>query len=122
MPLHSLRKYEEAIGAYTKGVELDPQNSALTQGLAKCQQDLEMSKSGMGGGGMPGGMGGLGNMFGPEGMARCMADPKISQYFKDPQFKNMFEMCKQNPQMLMQFMQMDPRFQDVLSCMLGIDL
>ena len=55
---------------------------------------------GMGGmGGMPGGgmPGGLGGMFGPDAMARCMADPKVSQYFKDPQFKNLFEMCKQNP-------------------------
>jgi hypothetical protein len=34
----------------------------------------------------------------------------------------MFEMCKQNPQMMMQLMQADPRFMDIFKELTGIDL
>lgn len=64
-------------------------------------------------GGMPGmgGMGGAGGMpggpdppgqspFSKEKLEACRNSPKLAQYFKDPQFTNMFEMCVQNPQML----------------------
>lgn len=64
----------------------------------------------------------LGGMFGPEQMARLMTNPKTAAYFQDPKFRTLFEMCKQNPQMLTQVMQMDPRFQDILGVMLGVDL
>lgn len=56
-------------------------------------------------------------------MAKAEADPKIAQWLKDDvQFRNMFEMCKQNPQMLMQLMQTDPRFMEVFKAMTGLDL
>ncbi len=44
-----------------------------------------------------GGMGGLGDMFGPQGMQKLMSNPRTASYFNDPQFKNMFDMCKTNP-------------------------
>ncbi len=43
-------------------------------------------------------------------MAKLMSNPRTMAYFQDPKFRNLFEMCKQNPQMLMQMMQIDPRF------------
>lgn len=61
-------------------------------------------------------------MFGKEAMAKLMSNPRVMGYFQDPKFRNLFEMCKQNPQMLMQMMQVDPRFQDVFSVLTGIDL
>ena len=48
--------------------------------------------------------------------------PKFAGYFMDPQFKNMFDMCMQNPQMLMQMIQMDPRFMEVFTELTGINL
>jgi hypothetical protein len=48
--------------------------------------------------------------------------PRIAKYFEDPKFKNLFELCQANPQMLMQVMQMDPRFMDVFKELTGIDL
>ena len=81
---------------------------------------------GMGGmGGMGGGMGGAGKEDGPFGKAaleKLKTNPKFAAYFADPQFKNMFDMCMQNPQMLMQVMQTDPRFMDVFSELTGLDL
>jgi len=61
-------------------------------------------------------------MFGPAAMAKLMANPRIAGYFQDPKFRTTFEMCKQNPQMLMQLMQVDPRLMDVFKELTGIDL
>lgn len=59
---------------------------------------------GMGGmGGMPG-MGGMGGGDGPFSAAalnKLKTNPKIAGYFLDPKFKNLFDLCVQNPQMLM---------------------
>lgn len=75
-------------------------------------------------------MGGMPGMGGPPGkspfskekLEACRNSPKLAQYFKDPQFTNMFEMCVQKPEMLVQIMQMDPRFMDVFKELTGIDL
>jgi hypothetical protein len=40
-------------------------------------------------------------MFGAEAMMKLMAIPRIAAYFQDPKFRNSFEMCKKDPQMLM---------------------
>ena len=62
---------------------------------------------GMGGmGGMPG-MGGMGGNDGPFSAAalnKLKSNPRIAKYFEDPKFKNLFDLCVQNPQMLMQVM------------------
>jgi len=71
-------------------------------------------------GGMGGGMGGgPGDMFSEE---KLKQNPRIAKYFEDPQFNMKFQMAKQNPQMLMQIMQTDPRFMDVFKEATGIDL
>jgi len=74
------------------------------------------------GGGMPG-MGGPGGMFGgPEAEAKLKANPRIAKYFEDPIFNNKWLMCQQDPQMMMQLIQSDPRFMDVFKELTGIDL
>jgi len=71
---------------------------------------------------MPG-MGGPGGMFGgPEAEAKLKANPRIAQYFNDPQFKNKWDACQEDPQMMMQLIQTDPRFMDVFKELTGIDL
>lgn len=74
-------------------------------------------------GGM-GGMGGagLGGMFGPEGEAKLKANPRTAKYFEDPQFTSKWAMCQQNPQMMMQLLQTDPRLMDVFKELTGVDL
>ena len=81
---------------------------------------------GMGGGmgGMPGmgGMGGPGGMFGPQSEAKLKQNPRIAKYFEDPQFRNLWQQSQQNPQMMMQLVQSDPRFIEVFKELTGIDL
>lgn len=95
MALHGMHKYDEAIPVYKKGIEIEPANKQLTDGLARCEEEKMFSETGpQGGAGMGGGPGGMGDMFGPAGMAKLMANPRTAQYFQDPQFKTMFELCK----------------------------
>lgn len=110
MALHQLGRFDEAIAAYERGLQLNPSNAQITQGLEACRKEKAAAESDEGG------------MFGPAQMAKLMANPRIAGYFQDPKFRNTFEMCKQNPQMLMQLMQVDPRLMDVFKELTGIDL
>jgi len=81
---------------------------------------------GMGGmpgmGGMGGGMGGGDGPFSPAKLAAIKTNPKFAAYFQDVKFKNMFDMCCMNPQMMMQFMMQDPRMMEIFKELTGIDL
>jgi hypothetical protein len=37
-------------------------------------------------------------------MVKLMSNPKTAAFFQDPKFRNMFEMCKKDLQMMMQLM------------------
>ena len=75
---------------------------------------------GMGGmGGPPGGQDGP---FSKAKLEAIKTNPKFAAYFQDVQFKNMFDMCMMNPQMLMQAIQMDPRFMEIFKELTGLDL
>jgi hypothetical protein len=64
----------------------------------------------------------MGGMFGPQAIGKLMSNPRIAGYFSDPVFCNKFEMMKQNPQVMMQLIQSDPRFMDVFKELTGLDL
>ena len=117
----AIEMYEAAEKVEHDAAQVEKLKHALGQEIIRRRQmgdndDLPPNMATMG---MPGG----GNPFGAEGMAKAEADPKIAQWLKDDvQFRNMFDMCKQNPQMLMQLMQTDPRFMEVFKAMTGLDL
>ena len=110
--LHQLGQLDQAIENYEKGLSFNPDNAQIKQGLEQCKREKEQPA----GGDDPTGM------FGPQAMMKLMSNPRTAAYFQDHKFRNMFEMCKQNPQMLMQLMQTDPRFMDVFKELTGIDL
>lgn len=104
-------RLDEAIEEYKTGVEKDPSNAQCKQFLERAEeaQAMKMMNQMGGMGGMPGmfggGMGGGDqNPFGPQALARLKTNPKFAAYFQDIQFKNMFDLCMVNPQMLMQAM------------------
>jgi len=106
--LHKLHKYEEALAAYNKGLELDPSNASLQQGI----KDVNEAQSGGGGG--------MGSMFGPDFMDKIAASPKLSKYLSDQSYVSMLNMIQQNPQML-QYAAQDPRIQETFQEILGIN-
>ena len=111
MALQQLGRFDESITAYEQGLKLNPENAQIKQGLEQCRKEKAAAETGDGGG-----------MFGPEAMMKLMANPRIAGYFQDPKFRNSFEMCKKDPQIMMQLVQMDPRFMDVFKELTGIDL
>jgi stress-induced-phosphoprotein 1 len=117
MALHALGQYEEALQDYETGLKLDPENAQLKQSFEQCKKDKEQNAgAGAGAGAEEDGM------FGSQAMLKLMSNPRIANYFKDPQFRAMFEFVKKDPQMLMQVMQKDPRFMDVFKELTGIDI
>ena len=111
MALHQMLKYDEAIQAYEQGLALNASNAQIVQGLDQCKKDKAAAESGNDD-----------PMFGSAAIAKLMANPRIAKYFEDPKFRNTFEMCKKQPEMLMQLMQVDPRMMDVFKELTGIDL
>lgn len=111
MALHSKGERDEAIKFYEMGVEKDPNNKQCADMLAKCKQEKENPPQDGGAG-----------MFGPEGMAKLAADPEIAGYMQDPKFMQTLMMCQQNPTMLLQMMQMDPRLMKVFQVLTGLDM
>lgn len=85
MALHVLGRYDEAIKSYEEGLQLNPENAQIKTGLEQVKKDKAADETEDDG------------MFGPQAMAKLMANPRIAGYFQDPKFRNTFELCKQNP-------------------------
>jgi stress-induced-phosphoprotein 1 len=65
---------------------------------------------------------GLGGMFNDPNMIQKLANnPKTASYLADPDFMNKLQQLKSNPNAVGSYMQ-DPRFLQVMSVMLGIDM
>lgn len=63
------------------------------------------------------------NPLGLGGLAKAESDPKIAKWLKeDIMFRNQFDLCKRDPNMIMQLMQQDPRWMEVFKLLTGIDL
>ena len=58
----------------------------------------------------------------PEAEAKLKSDPKTAKHFADPQFAALWNMLKQQPQMMMQMFQSDPRLMDCFQVLTGINL
>lgn len=94
LALQSSGKIEEAKAAYQEGLKVDPNNQTLKDHL----ESIDTPEN---------------PFFGPEALGKLMTNERTRAYFMNPDFKNKWEMCKMNPQFMMQIMQTDPRFMDV---------
>jgi len=101
-----LGKYSEAAGTYKKGLELDPENAQLKEGLEKAQSHLQNP---------------FAQMFTGENLTKLMTNPKTSGFFQQQDFVNMLNMVQQNPQMAQMVMQ-DQRFMTCMGVILGFDM
>jgi stress-induced-phosphoprotein 1 len=104
--LHALKRYDDAIECYNKGLEVAPNDSGLTSGLAEVEKAQNAADSRGGG---------LGALFGPQMISKLAAHPKFGPKLADPTFMMKLKMIQTNPQMMMQ----DPEMMEVLQVMLG---
>lgn len=105
--------------AFEEALKLDPSNAQAQSGLKAVQRALETeaNEDGMGGG-----PGGLGNMFNdPQLYQKLARNPKTSSLLADPAFMAKLQRLKANPNSIGDEMR-DPRFLQVMSVLLGIDM
>lgn len=89
-----LQRFDEAIACYEKGIECDPNNAQLKQGLteAKEAQARQSQKSSR-----PN----LGNPFGdPSIFVKLKNDPRTAQWMNDPDYLSLVRDLQTNPDSL----------------------
>merc|ERR1712170_256928 len=115
--LHSLKRYNDSIGVYEKGLELFPGDKGLTSGLESVKKERD-GPSFPSAGGSAGMGGGMASLFGPEMMAKIALDPKLRGYMADPEFMAKLNKLQQDPNSLTTMLG-DPRIMEVFQAILG---
>ena len=105
--LHTLRRYDEAIECYDRGLAIAPNDSGLQNGKAEVQKAKAAHSEA--------GESGLGSLFGPQMISKLAVHPKFGPKLADPTFMMKLKMIQTNPQMMLQ----DPEMMEVLQVMLG---
>lgn len=100
---HGLEQWDEAISAYEKGLELDPNSEQLKNAMEEATDAKMKSKS----------------PFGPGLIPKLAADPRTRPFLSQPDFMSMLAMVQQNPSNMSAFLS-DPRFQVVLEVAFGL--
>ena len=106
--------------AFEEALKLDPANAQAKSGLAAVKRAIEAEarEDGLGGDAS----GGLGSLFNdPQLITKLAGNPKTSGLLADPSFMAKLQRLKQNPNNIGEEMR-DPRFLQVMSVLLGIDM
>ncbi|KAL4779420.1 hypothetical protein BJX76DRAFT_340775 [Aspergillus varians] len=106
--------------AYEEAIKLEPGNEQAKNGFNAVKRAIEAEAQEDGASGDP--MGGLGNMFGdPQLFQKLASNPKTSALLADGEFMAKLKRLQQNPNNIGEEMR-DPRFLQVMSVLLGIDM
>ncbi|XP_074268495.1 hsp70-Hsp90 organizing protein 2-like [Silene latifolia] len=111
-----LRHVPEAIEAYTKGLDIDPNNEALKTGLEDAKRALPRENA------FPKGASPFGDAFsGPEMWAKLTADPTTRVFLQQPDYVRMMQDLQKNPSNLNLYLQ-DQRVMQSLGVLLNIKM
>ena len=117
--LHGEGDLVGASDAFDEALKLDPNNAQAKSGLEAVKRAVEAEARDEGFGA---GDGGLGGMFSdPNMIQKLAANPKTASLLGDSEFMGKLQQLQKNPNAAGQFMQ-DPRFLQVMSVLLGIDM
>jgi stress-induced-phosphoprotein 1 len=109
-----------AYDAYEEALKLEPGNPQAKSGLDAVQRAIQAEATADGVQGDP--MGGLGGMFNDPGMYEKLANnPKTAPLLADPEFMAKLKKIQSNPNSVGEEIR-DPRFLQVMSVLLGIDM
>jgi len=118
--LHGQGDLVDAQDAYEEALKLDPNNAQAKSGLDAVKRAIDAEAREDGVSGDP--SGGLGNLFNdPQMLQKLASNPKTSGLLADPDFMAKLQRLKSNPNAIGQEMR-DPRFLQVMSVLLGIDM
>lgn len=110
--LHALKRFNDSIAAYEKGLAKFPDDKGLISGLEAAKKAKE--------GPSPSSRGGMPNLFGPEMMAKIALDPKLRGYMSDPDFMTKLNKLQTDPNSLATMLS-DPRIMEVFQVILGVN-
>lgn len=114
-----LGRYDDAVSAYGRGLEVDPGNEALKSGLADAQQ-AAAGPSRSRAGPPPNNL--FGDVFqGQEMWAKLTADPTTRGYLQQPDFVKMMQDLQKNPSSLNLYLK-DQRVMQALGVLLNVKL
>lgn len=117
--LHGTGDLMGAVQAFDEALKLDPNNAQAKSGRDAAERAIEAEARADG----VDPSGGLGNMFNdPQLMQKLANNPKTSHLLGDSSFMAKLQNLKNNPQGMQQEMFSDPRFLQVMSVLLGIDM
>ncbi|XP_062146091.1 hsp70-Hsp90 organizing protein 3-like [Alnus glutinosa] len=109
-----LGHHEDAVAAYKKGLEYDPNNEGLKSGLTDAQVAASRSRAAP----PPGNP--FGDAFsGPEMWAKLTADPSTRAYLQQPDFVKMMQEIQKNPSSLNLYLK-DQRVMQALGVLLNV--
>ncbi|KAJ5681448.1 uncharacterized protein N7477_001388 [Penicillium maclennaniae] len=115
-----LQDWLAAYDAYEEALKLEPGNAQAKSGLDAVQRAIQAEATADGVQGDP--MGGLGGMFNDPGMYEKLANnPKTAPLLADPDFMAKLKKIQSNPNSVGEEIR-DPRFLQVMSVLLGIDM
>lgn len=100
-----LDKYDDAEKTYQKGLELDPNNQQLKEGLERVKQSKSEESS-------------AGNNFMQQAFGKLLSNPETAAFFQDPEFVKKLTAIQKNPQMISLYMN-DPKIQKAFQVILG---
>lgn len=100
-----LEKYDEAEQTYQKGLELDPTNQQLKEGLDRVKESKTEDA------------GAAGN-FMQQAFGKLLSNPETAAYFQDPEFVQKLTAIQKNPQMISLYMN-DPKIQKAFQVILS---
>jgi len=113
--LHGLGRFEHAIGAYEKGLDIEPGLAMLTNGLADAKREAERDKG-------AGGMGALGNVFGaPDVISKIASNPQTASFLADPSFMMKIQELQRSPDAISKHMN-DPRILQTMGVLMGVNI
>ncbi|KAF8032860.1 hypothetical protein BT93_D1673 [Corymbia citriodora subsp. variegata] len=113
-----LGRYDDAVSAYKRGLEIDPGNEALKSGLADAQAAAGSSRSRA----APPPNNPFGDVFqGQEMWAKLTADPTTRGFLQQPDFVKMMQDLQKNPSSLNLYLK-DQRVMQALGVLLNVKL
>jgi stress-induced-phosphoprotein 1 len=80
------------------GLEIEPDNSSLKEGLTEVEEAMFSGKN-------P-----FGQLFGPDIWAKIQTNPRLSPYLSDPSFVQKVQLLQKNPSMISGMLN-DPKIQ-----------
>lgn len=92
-----MQRFDEAIAAYQKGLELDPTSEQFKSGMQEAKDAMNQAPNV---GEAPGGQNPFANLFSGDVWAKLDKDPRTADFKNDPQFVTVIENIKKNPNML----------------------